>query len=137
MCVRAFGRVCSHARTSALIFPLTGSDGSFQQEPPKQPETEQQREPQPVAKSQMTKPLAPIESGVEECDLCGRSVVPCTFYTASLLFFLRVSCWNDAGRCDLCGNKHSLTNVTHRDIFPDRKPPSRAFCSVSELDSLI
>jgi hypothetical protein len=43
-----------------------------QQEPPKQPETDKAQE-HAVAKSQMTKPLAPIESGVEECDLCGRS----------------------------------------------------------------
>ncbi len=55
-----------------------------QQEPPKQPETEKGQD-HGVAKSQMTKPLAPIESGVEECDLCGRCAFlvfsnPCNAY---------------------------------------------------------
>ena len=52
-------------------------------EPPKQGEKEANAPPENVqARSQMTKPLAPIESGVEECDLCGRWKSKCRICAA-------------------------------------------------------
>jgi hypothetical protein len=38
--------------------------------------------PEPPARSQMQKPLAPIEAGVEECDLCGRWKSKCRICAA-------------------------------------------------------
>eukprot|EP00802_Teleaulax_amphioxeia_P004221 Tamp_04225.p1 GENE.Tamp_04225~~Tamp_04225.p1 ORF type:complete len:642 (-),score=160.18 Tamp_04225:1448-3211(-) len=39
-------------------------------------------QPEPPARSQMQKPLAPIEAGVEECDLCGRWKSKCRMCAA-------------------------------------------------------
>ncbi|KAJ1480835.1 hypothetical protein T484DRAFT_1900494, partial [Baffinella frigidus] len=48
-------------------------------EPPKEPDPPM---PEAPAKSTMTKPLAPIEAGVEECDLCGRWKSKCRICAA-------------------------------------------------------
>ena len=58
-----------------------GAESMDEAEPPKQ-----EKEAAPAdgvqARSQMTKPLAPIESGVEECDLCGRWKSKCRICAA-------------------------------------------------------
>mmetsp|Transcript_95517 Transcript_95517/g.154069 ORF Transcript_95517/g.154069 Transcript_95517/m.154069 type:complete len:629 (+) Transcript_95517:53-1939(+) len=55
-----------------------GKGGDMTEGEPK-PESVQ---PEPPARSQMQKPLAPIEAGVEECDLCGRWKSKCRICAA-------------------------------------------------------
>jgi hypothetical protein len=59
-----------------------GPDNMDENEPPKQGDKEAPAQENVQARSQMTKPLAPIESGVEECDLCGRWKSKCRICAA-------------------------------------------------------
>ena len=56
-----------------------GNKGGDMAEAEPQPETAQ---PEVPVRSQMQKPLAPIEAGVEECDLCGRWKSKCRMCAA-------------------------------------------------------
>jgi hypothetical protein len=59
-----------------------GQDTMDEAEPPKQGDKDAPPPENVQARSQMTKPLAPIESGVEECDLCGRWKSKCRICAA-------------------------------------------------------
>ena len=66
------------ARQTEMIKGEGGKGGDMAEGEPK-PEAVQ---PEPPARSQMQKPLAPIEAGVEECDLCGRWKSKCRMCAA-------------------------------------------------------
>jgi hypothetical protein len=67
-------------KQTELIAGGKGAIGDMNEaEPPKEPDPPM---PEAPPKSTMTKPLAPIEAGVEECDLCGRWKSKCRICAA-------------------------------------------------------